>query len=198
MRESNEGRKKMVDKTLLYNGPGYYDPTAYDAISKICTKKDGGIKLSKGGIYEIGYPNGETKYAAILATHVRYATILVMSENDKLPYKVSCEGVKYTDPGMIQYAYNDRFKTFVGSMEEDEFDNLFNAVIGKLGYEPTKSKTENELGIEAETSPIEYARDGRFMVPKTAKLETDLLKVQAERDIYKSLYQELVYKLMSK
>lgn len=188
----------MADKELSYNGSGYRDPTACVAISKILKKKDGDAKLSKGGIYEIDYPNGETRYAVILATHAKYATILTMSENDKLPYKVSCGGVKYTDPGMIQYAYSNRFKTFVRSMEEDEFDNLFNAVIGKLGYKPTKSKIKNELGIEAETSPVEYARDGRFMIPKTMKLETDLLKVQAERDIYKSLYQELVYKLMTK
>lgn len=179
---------------ILRNGSEYKDPTAYNAITN-CLKEGKKMALYKGDIFEIDYPNGETRYAVILAVHTKYATILTVSENDKLPYKVPCRGMKYTDPGMIQYAYNDKFKTFIRSMKEDEFKKLFDAVIKKLGYEPTESKSEPEK--KAETAPVEYVRKDQFMIPKMEQLETDLLKTQAERDVYKSLYQELVESLMA-
>lgn len=183
----------MVDMELMRNGSGCWDPTAHDAITE-CLKEGKDMALYKGDIFEIENSKGAMKYAVVLAVHVKFATILVLSEDDKLPYKVSCKGMKYVDPGMIQYTYNERFKVFIRSMKEDEFSSLFNAVIKKLGYESAELKNEPK-NVPAES--VEFVRDGQFMIPETEQLKTDLLKVRAERDVYRSLYKELTESLMA-
>jgi RecA-family ATPase len=74
--------------------------------------------------------------AVVLAVHERVCNVLVLndeksSEND---FEVIAKGVKFTDPCMISYAFNDNFIEFVKCMKDHEFETLTDIVRGELGF----------------------------------------------------------------
>lgn len=175
----------MIDMEVMRNGSGYCDPTAYKAITNCMKGEKKKMELYNGDIFEIEQMNGVIKEAVVLAVHNKFVTVLFLSDNERLPYEVNCRGIKYTHPAMLQYTYNDRFRTFIRKMKDEEFNDLLKAAVESLGYEPSEKEAKKE-------APVEYVRSENFMIPETEQLKTDLIKVQAERDIYKSLYENLI------
>jgi len=182
----------MLDNEIRRNGSGYVDMTAYKAIRSYM-KGEKEMDLYQGDIFTVQFKNGQEREAVILAVHDNFSTILVLGDNDTQPYAVKCNGMKYTNPGMLSYMFNDCFTGFIRSMKNDEYNDLMKAVIDALGYEaPAKE-------IVKEAAPaVNYVRQGQILIPETEALKADLTKAKAERDIYKSLYDNLISSMIAK
>ena len=133
---------------LLRNGSGYVDLTAYKAIKNT----DGGVKMKQGEIWEIKHGK-KYKMAVVIAVHERACNVLVLNDErvSETDFEVIAKGVKYTDPTMISYAFNNNFTDFIKSMKEHEFETLLDVVRGELGfngvtaYEDAMHEKINEL-----------------------------------------------------
>lgn len=180
----------MIDKELSQNASGYFDETAYKAFREIMKGKK--MDIYSGDIFRAKMQNGTNeKEYVVLAVHGKFCTVLMLSENESMPYMVNCQGIKYTDPGMLGYVFTDRFTDYIRSMSKPEFDTLLKAVVDSLGY------TEDDVPKLPE--PVISA------VPESVKpeiIDTDavieLAKAQAERDVYKNLYENLISSMVGR
>lgn len=159
---------------LLRNGSGYVDLTAYKAIKNA----DGGVIMNKGEIWTIKHGK-YTRMAVVLAVHERVCNVLVLndeksSEND---FEVIAKGVKYTDPCMISYAFNDNFLEFVKCMKDHEFETLTDIVRGELGFNALYRTDYPILNEEAqkEIDDLKMKLEGaeRMLDEVTAKYENE-------------------------
>lgn len=167
------------------NGSGYVDTTAYQAIKNYLKGEDD-MDFYQGDIFKGELTNGGEKEFIVVSVHDRFCTTLMLSENDSLPYQVICNGMKYTNPGMLQYMYKDRLTSFVRSMKKDEFTDLLQNIVDSLGYEGSAEPVINEVIKLPDTATA------------TAETLVELSKVKAERDIYKKLYDDLISGLMAR
>lgn len=169
----------MVDKELLYNASGYKDETMYMAAKNIERGKK--MNITKGEIYEIKQNNGNLKDVVIISAHRTFSTVLTLSDDAKLPYKVICTGIKYTNPAQLSYCFNDQLRAFKRTMSEKEFTELKHAVLKSLGYELKD--------VEAVEKPV--------IKPMDIKNNPEFIRVQIERDTYRDFYFELLDNLFS-
>ena len=178
----------MAEQGINRNASGYYDPTAYMAFINILKDEDKTMDYIKGDIVTIER-NGFSKEAVILMVHDQYSTILTLSDNDRLPYSVKCKGIKYTDPGMIQYTFNNNIASYIRSLSDDEYAELIQKAVDSLGYE------QNTV-LAPEQSDSICGSSGK---PATAdNASEELIRVKIERDIYKSQYEKLLDSVLAK
>lgn len=172
----------MPERDLKINGEGYYDPTAYKAIEHAMRGKEKDMELYNGDIFEVRQTSGMTDTAVILSVHKRFSTALILKDDPALPIKVKGVRIQYVDPAMIGYIFNDKFTSFVRSLDDDEYKEIMQAVVNELGYVPDDRETGKEPAEEREIT------DG------VVDLQTmeELTKTKAERDVYKSLYENLL------
>lgn len=126
----------------------------------------------------------------VLSVHDTYSTVLMLYNNETMPYGVNCLGMKYTEPGMVQYMYHDKFKSFIRSMKDDEFSDLMQAVVDALGYDALVAKPEKvdeKPNLEPETTNtgVEWFSE-------------ELAQAKAERNVYKELYDNLISSMLAK
>ena len=95
---------------LKRNGSGYVDPTAYKALKNI----EGGHNMRAGEIWEVK-TGKEFRYAVVIAVHPKICNVLVLNEERKSEddIEVIAKGIKYTDPRMLSYTYNNLFVNFI-------------------------------------------------------------------------------------
>ena len=110
--------------------------------------------------------------------------MLKLCENKKLPLAVNCRGLKYADPGMIQYVYNSRVITLIRSLSDEEYEQAMDAVINDLGY---GLKTENIQRDQGMNEPEELE-----------ELEKEVIKADAKAEVYKQMYEELLSQMLGK
>ena len=172
----------MPERDLKINGECYYDPTAYKAIEHAMRGKEKDIELYNGDIFEVRQTSGMTDTAVILSVHKRFSTALILKDDPALPIKVKGVRIQYVDPAMIGYIFNDKFTSFVRSLDDDEYKEIMQAVVDELGYVPDDRETGKEPAEEGEIT------DG------VVDLQTmeELTRTKAERDVYKSLYENLL------
>lgn len=179
------------DSDMIYginrNASGYYDPTAYKAITNILKDEDKKMEFYQGDIVEFE-KNGCMAEAVIMKIHESYSTILVLTDK-KGEYSVKCRGIRYTDPGMVQYVFNNRVTGFIRSMSDQEYADILQAVVDSLGYKAPEPEENKALpAIEPETIHAQEAE----IVPE------ELIRAQVERDVYKNLYETLLNGVMLK
>ena len=176
------------------NGSGYSDPTAYEALKHITKMEEKTMEFYRGNIVEIETKNGNLKEAVVLQTHEKYATILALTDDERMPYSVNCRGERYTNPGMVQYVFNDHVAGFIRSMTDSEYESIMNAVIDSLGYYPQQARSENP---EPENEQKGYLQ---AVIEKERKdaylLKKELAQVQTERTVYKDLYTDILDRVM--
>lgn len=177
------------------NGAGYYDPTPFQAIKNIMDMEKSDMEFYEGDIVEIEMKNGGTKEAVILSVHNRYSTILLLTDNSDLPYRVNCRGVKYTDPGMLGYAFNENVASLIRSMKKDELDDILREVVEALGYSTPVKEIVKEVPVEV---PVEVRTESEPEAEVAAKMVIELAKASAERDVYKNLYETLIGSMIAK
>ena len=176
------------------NGSGYADPTAYDAIKNIMKSEEKTMNFYRGDIVDFELNNGLSKEAVILSVHDNYSSVVVLWDKEK-PYIVNCRGMKYTDPGMVQYVFNDKITGFVRSMSDQEYADIMQAVVDSLGYEAPEQVKKAEV---KEAAPEEFippvAVDGPFNIA----FREEMVQIKAERNVYKELYENLINSMIAK
>lgn len=173
----------MTDFDLLRNSEGYYDPTAYNALLKVINhEKEHKTmeKYFKGDLVRARQNNGLEKEYVIIAVHERYCTVLMLAEDDTLPIAIRCNVVKYTDPGMLQFMYTNNILSFIRALTDEEIDNLMKAVFYSLGWEGPDNEKKPATKEDIKNTKV------------LADTAIELAKVTAERDVYKSLYMQLL------
>ena len=179
------------------NGSGYNDPTAYEALKNIIQMEGKTMEFYRGDIVEIETKNGNLKEAVVLQTHDKYSNILILTDDDRMPYSVNCRGERYANPGMVQYVFNDHVTGFIRSMTDSEYESIMNAVIDSLGYYPQQSVGSEEPDPERENDEIKYLQKVIEKERKDADLlKKELAQVQTERTVYKDLYTDILDRVM--
>lgn len=168
---------------LHRNAEGYFDPTAGSALKNILeseNKKMNDFEINNGDIFEVELANRNTGFFVILSAHEDVSSVLRLTEYDDQPFKVVCQGMKYTNPDMIQYIFNSKIVNFVRRMTEDEYKELMDSVMDSLGYIPTMKQHEAQVQT-VQVHEVKNDADSE-----------EIVKVKAERDIYKNLYENLI------
>lgn len=186
-----------MKSTILRNGSGYYDPTAFEAIKNIIkSEKVKKVKtMEKGEIWEIQQNNGTYKDVIVLSTGGDVAQVIQLSERgNDFSLTVNCQGIKYTDPRKIQYAFSDVFTTFIRALRDDEYKNIMGAVAEVLGLSTVQLPEADESQEEQEEwHPIPEPD----IMPLPFECDPEaLIKAQTERDVYKGLYEKLLADVM--
>ena len=194
---------------LRKNGSGAYDPTAYKAIKNVM-QEEKRVNFYKGDIIEVEMGEGYAEMA-VLQTHEQYATVLRLCENKKLPLAINCKGLKYADPGMIQYIYNSRVTTLIRSMTGEEYEQMMDAVINDLGWGSRAEEHSGPATVNApwalgpngpekqeEPKPTQETQQNDELLEKMAKLGNAAIKAEAKAEAYKQMYEELLNRVLSK
>lgn len=189
-----------VRMDLRKNGSGAYDPTAYRAIKNMM-KEENRVNFYKGDIIEVEAGEGYAEML-VLQTHEQYATVLKLCENKKLPLAVNCRGLKYADPGMIQYVYNSRVITLIRSLSDEEYEQAMDAVINDLGYGLKTENIQRDQGMnepeeKEEQKKNQETRDDE-MLEELEELEKEVIKADAKAEVYKQMYEKLLSQMMGK
>lgn len=133
---------KEATKSLLFNGSGYYDNTAYQAIMNVSKEVERmGMRsdYQDGDIVEVTKQNGVVEEMLLLRCHDGYATAVILKE--KAPAENSSAVISrqkmYFDAGRPCYVYYDSIGQFVKTVSASELERIRRKVGG--GYWPCYS-----------------------------------------------------------
>lgn len=180
----------MTEFEIIKNGSGYYDPTAYEAIKK--TDKKGKKKMEnfyQGDIVKCKQQNGTEREYVILSVHDKFSTVLMLGNDEKMSFSIKSNGLKYAEPGMLQYMYNDNIICFIRSLTDKELNSLMNAVIDSLGY---------DFGLDSAAAETTLEPVVKEVFVENQQTVEELTKAKAERDVYKNLYENLINSMITK
>ena len=197
----------MSKTNIRKNASGYYDPTAYLAMSnyireeKEQKKKMAMAKPNKGEIWEIQQTNGAYKTVIVLAAYDDVSVILQVSEKGSSnSIEVNCQGIRYTDPRKIHYSFNDQFINFARELNQKEYDDIMDAVADALGLDSGTSYDDSENVPEVITGDLTLLNVPECRESCNDSLDIEAVKelerTKAERDIYKGLYEKLLKQMM--
>ena len=197
---------------LKRNGSGYYDPTAFKALKKI-ERADEEVEVRKGEIWEVEMGNN-LRTVLVLAAHGSYSTILTFCDEprERRTVQLNAQGMKYTEPGMLTYKFNDGFNRFIRLATEEEFADIIGQVECALGLdlnapiplEVYESKEIKRLQMELEDANaknFELEKDNTqlaAMVYEQEKTDTNTTILKTERDLYTSQYESLLERVIAK
>lgn len=176
------------------NAEGYLDMTAYKAIKNV----DTGAELYKGDIMEYQRSDGQMKEVVILANHGKFSTVLMLSDNERLPYAVKSREMRYTAPRMVNFVYNQFIGDLIRSMKMDEYNDLMAEVIDSFDFDVPEKQRQNDGKTVALTNTelvqVKEERDDYKI--ECEKLHAELTGTKMERDIYKQLYDDLINNML--
>lgn len=159
----------MQDYGLYRNGEGYSDPTAAEAIKGMANP--GEIWKYKG------------REVLIVKNQGGYSNILTLSTapgKDKTTIEVAG---RYTTPGKLTYAFNDRLGAMVERLSETEFTDILHQIeaafyitIISAVVAPPTPKAFNEV----------------------AELKTENRKLKKRLEVLRGMYDELLNRFLNK
>ena len=124
----------MAEFNPRKNGEGYEDPTAYNGING----------RAKGGeIYQ--YNEYEV---LILRNQGAFSTVLRLVEFESpgsIP--VDGSGIKYTNPAMLNYCYNDKLGRRINVLEDADYDRVMSSVYDALGGCPSPAPVPEQQSM---------------------------------------------------
>lgn len=165
-----------MEQPLHRNGSGYFDKTAFEAMSNVI--KEGRTMDRTGEIWEYETNKGDVKMAVIVADHGNVCnTLACMDKPCEDSIEVNCMGIKYVNPQMLQYTFDYWLAGFVRKLTADEFTNI-------------KSAVADALGMNCETKVVEKVVE----VP-TAEKDDATLATIAEGKIYREMYFDILDRL---
>lgn len=170
------------------NGSGYYDETATKAFSSMA--KSGEIWTAGSG--------GREKEVIIIKNHGKMCNVLSLLDESKGSHciEIVSRSLKYTDPRMIQYMFNDNLGQFVKALSDEEFDKVLDEVEDALEVDINRHIVNEEgagllkvyeESLEKSNKRIKELEDqiaGTVLAPTNS--------------FYKQLYDELIDKLIDK
>ena len=192
----------MAVNRMIFNGSGYKDPTAFKAISNVekeARKKMLAQEYVEGDIVLIETAVGDMEML-ILKCHKSYATglKLTVTRPEENCISIRSKQMMYSDTGRFVYTYYDKIISFIRAMDSQEYEDVRDAVARTMGFrieqvgvgsEPMLYQV-NKCGMDLEviTQGVQEALSGSLAA------HDDLIRVTAERDVYKKLFEDLMGK----
>ena len=182
--------------------------------SETLRRKNMSTAYYTGDIVEAEEKTGIIGTYAIVATHETYMTALRLAEmrTERVTYEVIAKEKMYTDPGRLVPVYNNKIRGLVRSMSDKETDNLRREVKDALclnedDFEETEAENLKSRAEDAEKRAREAEEKAERIQEKLYEMEyiqrenagkkneedskkEILIAVQAERNLYKKLYEE--------
>lgn len=161
--------------------------------------------VKSGEIWQMEKANGGTQEVYIIKAFENVSVILTLSEDvrntGEIP--VQSRAQMWADPRKIRFTYNSNFTDFVKKVPEDEAERintttrytLFGVVSAQT--KPTDRKTEEELDElreQAESSEKELDSCRELI----ADLENENIKYQAQAEMMRGMYNELLDRAIGK
>ena len=227
----SEVKHMKQDKELKYNASGYYDPTAFEALTKV-QKGEEKMEVLKGDIYFMERNvKGNIPVVVVsndIGNHFSdFVNVVYMTRNAAKPMPthvvLECRGLTNAMCEQIHCVRKDQLQTFVRRCTEAEIEKLDAALMLSCGIkvecnelieslqnqiECMKKDNENlhdlidskdedivslQLDLNKANDTIENMLEAES---KPLIMGVDSVKVNAERDLYKNLYEQLLEKMM--
>lgn len=204
----------MNERELLFNGSGYKDETAYQAMKNTLRDERDHmgqkIDYQDGDIVEITKQNGLTEEALLLKCHEGYATAVILKERAPAEnwMAVISRQKMYIDAGRPCYVYYDAIGQLIKGVGQSELGRIRRKVGNAIGLtfidqevvkEPNPvtsldKDTIKEL-VEALAKETESLRNEMKEIAENAVEGTGMtiekkIRLEAERDIFKALYEQ--------
>lgn len=202
------------------NGAGYYDPTAFQAI-KNTEKGEKTMEIYRGDIFYIKKINQDTGRPAVIVSNndinenqnMVEVAYLVEKPNESLPThaKVRCHLPSTALCEQVVSVSKDRIDGFIRTCTDEEIEKINKGLSISLGItESDDTMAEKLKELTDSLSEAQRINDG---LRNRIKEETDkqqesekqlskpentdeIIKVAAERDVYKDLYMKITEKLI--
>jgi len=198
---SNE---KMIERReMMTNGSGYYDFTAYLAIKDIQEGVIMGVRgdYADGDIVTVEKNNGYTEEMLLLKCHDGYASATILREKE--PYENAVPVISrqkmYADAGRLCYVFYDMITGYIKSVPDDELENVRQRIGKALGIGTLavpESQTEHTAVLRDEDISLlkgvvdRLAEQMEPLLKKTQEMSNNLIMAQAERNVYKELFEK--------
>ena len=192
--------------TLLLNGSGIKDPTAYAAMVNLKdTEGDNDMCTGTpkpGEIWEVEI-GATSKDMLVLATFDReFSTMVQIHEGNKnmgRAVEVTCtDGVKYADCEKLSFKYHENFLEYKKTIPDSVLEEIKRAVAEATGL--TRETKTNPTSSELETERNKYKEECEKLREQLTAVKpadntvmlTRAIKAEAERDVYKTLYTDAI------
>lgn len=158
--------------------------------------------------------NGKESVVAVVSAHENHCTVLLLTDQQKSGsyIKITVRTPMYTDPSMLSYLYHTYFDRMIYTLPGGEFADLLGAVADALCIKTDDQSDELEAK-QAEIDSLkdlceEYGDRIRMLRAEVDRLEiesdklrqsgtSDTATLKAERDVYKSLYEQTIEKMIA-
>lgn len=191
----------------IRNHEYYMDTTPYHALRNI--EKGMNMMNKTGEIWTVDV-NGVERFAVIIKDYENnnFSSGLLLSDirNEYKTYDVTTtHGVYCTQVSMLTYFYDNRLIRFDRKLKDDEYAALMGEIASLFGFSAESDKLPAEVEKIDQTDDQSLAEDLREDVSalETALcaqeevnrcMEKKIIRVEAERDVYKDLYMQAVSK----
>ena len=206
----------MRDKELWLNGSGYADPTAYNAMKGVFD-----MEIKAGQVWTTKTDKLETRMVLILAKNGDICMVLNVINGETQHSNIVldvCGETLSACSSMIQYCFVTKLEDFLRTLSKDQFDYVMDKVSSSLGIEFDDSE-ELEYArevIKAKNAKIQRLHEqfdaviaeknheinslsGELQdVILNEKPSEDMVKLETERDLYKSLYEQTLERLIAR
>ncbi len=173
-------------KKEKYNSEGYADLTAYSAIRNTDNP-------NPGELWSMELANGEQRQCIVLSSGENTAVTLCLRDERRETCDISlnCRGMMYADSNMLQYTWYNRFVSYIRTLNAAEFEEVKETVADTLGISRIETvKVEKVVEtVEVEKEPEKVQNEDYSGC--VLKLE----RAEAQLEIYKDLYRELLEKV---
>ena len=204
------------------NGAGYYDPTAFQAI-KNTEKGEKTMEIYRGDIFYIKKINQDTGRPAVIVSNNEInenqnmveVAYLVEKPNESLPThaKVRCHLPSTALCEQVVSVSKDRIDGFIRTCTDEEIEKINKGLSISLGItESDDTMAEKLKELTDSLSEAQRINDGlrnrikeeidyqQELEKQLSHIETEntdeIIKVAAERDVYKDLYMKITEKLI--
>lgn len=215
----------VKDYGLKYNASRYYDPTAYEALKNI-ESEENKMQIFRGDIYYVKKKSDSKAAEApavvvssdILNNTSKSVTVVWLSrypEKDSPTHvPIVCQSLSNAMCENVSTVFKDRIGNLIRSCTDAEMQQIDNALALALGlglydeslFKPDSGNIHDELKEEliarlekdlAEANAIIDEMTIELHKQSCPTPEVDSIKVIAERDLYKNLYEQLLAKMLT-
>lgn len=178
---------------VVRNHEGYMDLTAYQAIKNIEGEVDK-MEIARGDIYEVERPDGEEQFAIVVSSREvceknAYVCIVFLCDakpESKWDVEILARTIMTARCGKIYNAHKNRLGGYLRTANEAEMKKIDDALAKSIGIEAEKDvKYEDDEGEGTR-------EEGREKAIELKETHEQLVRAEAERDVYKNLYERII------
>ena len=185
-----------VEKSLLINGSGYADYTAGIALTNVMNEKEGNKMINLRQSMCLVRSKNKDIYALVIASHkvCNIHTIIYFYENPDLSCDLKIEyhnNILYGSSRRVQYVNDENIAAQFDELDDETFNDILNTISHSLCLDFTKHETNIACSVKSNEESFKETKDDN-------DLNKEIIKLTAERDIFKNLYTELLNLTVSK